>query len=190
MALKLLPPIQTSGKITIPVINKKIPKMLALVGFGAGLIGLYFVMKKRGMGPGNLRTVNIAPDVDFVVVPNEVRPDSFITVSGTFMDEKKRPVITKGQARYLVYEDATTQGSELVSSGLIGTNISTFSIRIPTTSFKQSQYSIRITDDAVTQEEIGQKLSTGPPAVGGSGATGIQRNQSAISTPGFGISVS
>lgn len=188
MALKLVPQFNTSGKVNIPVVNKKVPKMLGLVVFGAGLIGVYMVLKKRGFG-GALRTVNIAPDVDFVIVPNEVRPDSFVTVSGTFMDEKKRPVITKGQARYLVYEDDTTQGQEVVSTGLIGTNISTFSIRIPTTAFKQSQYNIRITDEPVTQEEIGQQLSTGPGPMG-SGASGIQRNQSVTQSPGFGITVS
>ena len=184
-----LPALNTKGKVTIPVINKKVPKIIAAVVVFGGLAGLYMLMKKRGAGPGNLRVVDIAPEVDYVIVPNEVRPDSFVTVSGTFMDENKKPVITRGTARYVVFESDTTNEREVVATGLIGSMVSTFSVRIPTTSFKTSEYEIKITDLPPTADEIGTQLSTGPGPQG-TGASGIQRNQSISATPGFGITVS
>jgi hypothetical protein len=133
--------------------------MLALTS--QGLIPDVFNIFKGG---GAVRTVKTAADVQFDVQPDQVRPNSFTTLVGRFVDEQNRAVAVE-EAWYYVFEDIGINARELKLSGSMGKNISTFKQNIPTTAFRSGTFTVRVIDRPLTPAEIGP-LSSGPNVFG------------------------
>lgn len=157
------------GKTSVPTV--------AIIG-GVVVAGAvtFLALTSQGLIPdplgifkgGALKVVQTAADVQFDVQPDQVRPNSFTTLVGRFVDEQNRTVAVK-EGWYYVFEDIGINARELKLSGSLGQNVSTFKQNLPTTAFRSGTYSVRIIDRPLTPAEIGP-LSSGPNLFG----SGIQ----------------
>lgn len=163
-----LPNVSGGKKIQIPVINRSISRTLAIVLVLAAGGGIYLYSKGKLFGGGKTssapKKVAIAPKVSGAVSPNSVKPNSFVTVTGSFSDEALQPVATR-EARYYMFEQNTLEGIKLVSSGLLGTDVSRFQRNVPTTGLNVGQFLMLVTDEPLSQTDIGP-LNAGPQPFG------------------------
>jgi len=175
------------GKTKIPYLNKTYPNYM-LAGGIAVLAVAGYMYYTGGLGGGGFDKdfdaplVASADDVEYEIVPDEVRPNSYVTATGMFKDASGQAVAVP-EAFYYVFEDIGANGRELRARGSLGKNVSRFSQNIPTPNFRQGVYTIIIADIAnqLSEQEIGPlNIGTG---VGGSGA--IQGTPTAsLNTPG------
>ena len=172
MALSL--PKVARGTVTIPVVKKKLPKVVIAIGIVAIIGIIYYTQVYKKKAPAGGLKAPLQPDpmqtmVDYEIIPNEVRPNSYVTLIGQFTDLQGKPVSVPTATYYVWETDINTNGKELRSQGSMGFNVSRFSQNVPTTSFRQGQFSITVTDAPLPPNEA-VLLSKGPIVTGGSGA--------------------
>lgn len=168
--------------------GSKVPTLVIVGGIAVTAIVGYVAAASQGLLPDpfgifeqEIKVVQQAADVQFDVQPDQVRPNSFTTLVGRFVDEQNRAVAVR-EAWYYVFEDIGVNAKELKISGSLGKNVSTFKQNIPTTAFRSGVFSVRIIDRPLTPAEIGP-LSSGPN-VFGSGTQAMGPTQGIV--PGSG----
>ena len=186
-----LPSLSGGKKIQIPVINRSISRTLAIVLLAAAGGGIYLYSKGKLFGGDTtsaLKKVIIAPKVTGAVSPNSVKPNSFVTITGSFTDEASQPVATR-EARYYMFEQNTLEGIKMVSSGLLGTDVSRFQRNVPTTGLNTGQFLMLVTDEPLSQSDIGP-LNAGPAPFGTGQGTIPIGGSTALPGAGPGITLS
>ena len=162
----------TKGTMKVPGVKKKLPTYMVVGGIALLAVAGYMYTSGGLGGAGGVDKdvdaplVDVADTVDFEVIPDEVRPNSYVTAVGLFkMNDGKAVSVPEGY--YYVFEDIGVNGRELRARGSLGRNVSRFSQNIPTPNFRQGRYTILITDTPLSEQEIGPiNLGTGPYGAG------------------------
>lgn len=148
----------------VSIAGYKVPILVPLIGVAA--LAFYALRKSHPPGPPK---VAVAPDVNFMLNPPEIKPNTPTQLTGQFIDEMGKPVQVKAGYYYIFLADP--KGTQkLIQQGSLGMDISSFNIPINTSGFQppgMGHYSITVTDEPLSQQELISGPAEQPIPMGG-----------------------
>jgi hypothetical protein len=149
---------------------KKVNPMVLAIGGVAVVILIYEAQQKGlfsklGLGGGGSAPAGQAANVNFVLTPPSVQPNSSITVTGQFTDAGGK-AISVPQGLWYIYERTNVNTPILMQQGKLGTNVSNFTQQIQTTNFPEGTYSFVVADQPFS-------MPSQPATTQGLGSAGV-----------------
>lgn len=165
---------------TVNIGGRRISKKAAYIGGGTvGLVLLVVVLYytytpfrdlvDKTFGRGKIKSVAVAPVVEFDLVPEEVRPNSYFNIVGKFKDANGDEVAVNEGFFYVFVEDkeSNISGRQLVMQGSLGQKVSSFNKIVPTPGWETGRYIVKIRDQPLPATELGNlHAGAGPGGAG------------------------
>jgi hypothetical protein len=174
-----LPLPNMQGTVSLPG-GRRVSRRVAVIGGGAvGLILLVVILYytyppfrdrvDQVFGKGKIKVVPIAPAVEYDLVPDEVRPNSYFNIVGKFRDDKGNEVAVNEGYFYVFVDDkeSNESGRQLVMQGSLGQKVSSFNKIVPTPGWEQGRYIVKVRDTPLPATELGNlHAGAGPRGAG------------------------
>jgi hypothetical protein len=126
--------------------------------------------------------VATAPKVSFTLNPPEVRPNSQVTISGAFTDEKGNPIPVITGYYYIYKQDPNTGNKVTYQQGLLGQNVSSFNITVSTKGFIDGKYTVKVSDHVLADVQQVQPTPKYNPLTGSQYASNLVSSGPSLTT--------